>query len=131
MVWFDPVRAGLVRRPPRHHPSRMRPLPVMTPQLAATAHLPVAHRTIGQGHRMRQNRPQDPAGRHLAERHPAIRSVAVICAMIDSAISAGPFAPIANPTGAWIRAIAASETLAARSRSSRLAWVRLDPRQPR
>ena len=46
------------------------------------------------------------------------------------AISAGDFAPMSAPTGACSRAISAAPNPAARSRSTRFAWVRGEPRQP-
>ena len=58
------------------------------------------------------------------------RSVCVISAMMATAISAGDTAPIGSPMGAWMRAMAASVTPASFSRSTRLAWVFLEPSAP-
>src|ERR1700758_1954372 len=60
----------------------------------------------------------------------APRAIFTISARIETAISAGPFAPIANPTGARMRARSAPLKPAARSRSKRLACVFLEPRAP-
>src|SRR5690606_20220390 len=60
----------------------------------------------------------------------APRRAAVTWARIETAISAGLRAPMARPTGAAMRAICASDRPAARSRSRRLAWVRVEPSAP-
>src|SRR5690606_31387696 len=44
---------------------------------------------------------------HIAEDH--LRSVSVISAMMEMAISAGLLAPMARPTGPWMRAISSCE----------------------
>ena len=66
----------------------------------------------------------------VAEFHP-LRSLSVIWAIMLTAISAGDLAPIFRPTGAWMRAIWSSVKPSAFSRSTRFAWVRVDPRHPR
>ena len=53
-----------------------------------------------------------------------------IWAPIATATSSGERAPIASPIGAWIRAMPASPTPSARSRSSRSAVVTLLPIAP-
>ncbi|CAG4910133.1 unnamed protein product [Acidocella sp. C78] len=50
--------------------------------------------------------------------------------MIDRAISGAVTAPISRPTGARMRASAASSTPTARRRSSRAAWVFREPSAP-
>src|ERR1700745_1611541 len=60
----------------------------------------------------------------------APRATFTISARIETAISAGPLAPIANQTGARMRASAESLKPAVRSRSKRLACVFLEPRAP-
>src|ERR1700745_2785756 len=60
----------------------------------------------------------------------APRATFASSARIETAISAGPFAPIANPTGARMRASSESPKPAVRSRSKRLACVFLEPRAP-
>jgi hypothetical protein len=61
-----------------------------------------------------------------AEDHLPLRR-ATTCAMMDSAISGAVTAPMSRPTGAAMRSSAAP--WGAR-RSSRLAWVRFEPRAP-
>jgi hypothetical protein len=58
--------------------------------------------------------------------HTAPRATFTISARIETAISADPFALIANPTGAWMRARSESLKPAVPSRSNRLAWVFLE-----
>src|SRR5690606_33972381 len=65
----------------------------------------------------------------LAE-SPRERSASMISASTAAAISAGLAAPIFSPMGARIRSIAAGETPASVSRSTRLAWVFRLPRAP-
>src|SRR5262249_55764098 len=60
----------------------------------------------------------------------APRATFTISARIETAISAGPFAPIANPTGARMRASSESLKPAVRSRCKRLTCVFLEPRAP-
>src|SRR5581483_5778779 len=59
-----------------------------------------------------------------------IRKVAVISAMIATAISEGDTAPIERPMGAWMRARSLSFAPCAFSRSARLAWVFREPSAP-
>ena len=81
--------------------------------------------------RMRQNAADGFADRNRTKPHQPCLRVAVICAMMATAISAGDFDPMFRPTGALIRAMSASENPATVRRSTRLAWVRVDPRHPR
>src|SRR5690606_31717405 len=79
--------------------------------------------------------------RNLAEDHAAAsranrflcegpRRAAVSWAMIEIAISAGVFAPMASPIGPWMRAVSRSPKPRAASRSRRFAWVRVLPSAP-
>ena len=71
--------------------------------------------------------------RDRAEFHDAVsgwRSDAVICAMIDTAISDGDTAPMASPIGAWMRAICASVMPCAFRRSTRRPCVFFEPSAP-
>ena len=65
-----------------------------------------------------------------ARRQPAPRATLMISARIETAISAGPLAPMARPMGAWMRARSAAVKPAAPSRSSRLACVPREPSAP-
>ena len=92
------------------------------PQLAGGQRMR-EHRALGLGH---GDRTEAHQGRVSGR-----RSRSVSWARIATAISAGELAPMSAPIGAWMRAIAAASTPAARSRSRRFAWVRVEPRQPR
>ncbi len=59
--------------------------------------------------------------------HSRPRHAAVICAAIETAISAGPTEPMASPAGPWMRASAAASKPRAASRSSRAAWLLREP----
>ena len=58
------------------------------------------------------------------------RSSCVISAMTETAISAGDWAPMSRPTGAWIRSVSAGLKPASASRERRAACVLLLPRLP-
>jgi hypothetical protein len=110
--------AVLPRRAQRRHVRRAQRLALL--QLA-----------IGQAERMGQDRALGLIEGHGTEAHQPCLSRWVIWAMTEIAISAGDFAPISRPTGAWILPISASVKPFSVSRATRLAWVRVDPRQPR
>lgn len=113
------------------HPGRAQAINLFRPQHQAFAK-PRRPAAIGpRHHRMCQNGALGLIQWHLTKAHQPLLRRWVICARMDTAISAGVLAPISRPTGAWIRAICAAVRPAACNRSTRLAWVREDPRQPR
>ena len=87
---------------------------------------------------MGEDRALGLAERHAAEYHaaasraalPRLRSAPITSARIATAISAGDWAPILTPIGAWIRASASGPAPWPASRSSRLAWVFRLPSAP-
>jgi hypothetical protein len=95
--------------------------------LADAAALPQA--SARQGHGMGKDRAFGLIEGDRAELHQR-RRVAVIWAMMLTAISAGVRAPMSSPTGAWMRAISSGEKPCAVSRSTRRAWVFFDPSAP-
>ena len=113
--------------PRDHHlgqSGRRQPGEVIRPQHLALAHpLPVSER-----HGMGEDRALGLGQGNRAEPHGCLRT-RVISARIETAISAGDRAPMSSPTGPWMRASACGPRSA--SRSSRLPWVRVEPRQPR
>ena len=124
------VFVQVLRLKPRDHhlrvPGGAQALKVVAGQALALAQTPA-----GQGDGMRQHGIQRLGQGDRAEDHDAFRSSPTICARIETAISAGVLAPISRPTGPRIRAISASVIPVARSRATRLAWVREEPRHPR
>ena len=78
--------------------------------------------------RMGENRAFGLVRCQFAEDH--VRSVSVISAMMEVAISAGLFAPMLRPTGPWMRAMSRSAKPASVSRAMRAAWVFFEPRAP-
>ena len=100
-------------------------------QIGHRQHPALRHLSPPKLHRMRQHRALGLIHGKRAEPHQPCLNTCVISAMIDSAISAGLFAPMFRPTGAWILAISLAVNPASSSRATRLAWVRVDPRQPR
>ncbi len=92
-------------------------------------HLALAQAPLWQGHGMGQHRAARVTGGERSELHD-LRSVAIICARIETAISAGPAAPMSRPMGPWIRPMVPAPKPASASRSTRAAWVRRDPSAP-
>ena len=90
----------------------------------------LAQASVGQGDGMGQDRARCLIQGNRAKAH-YCRRIWVIWAMTLTAISPGVLAPMSRPTGAWIRAISSGVKPAAARRSTRLAWVFFDPRQPR
>ena len=80
-------------------------------------------------HGMRKDMTLRLFGGDHTEFHP-LRSTCVICASTATAISDGPAAPISSPMGPWMRAMSSSVMPSAFIRSTRLAWVRVEPSAP-
>ena len=94
---------------------------------------PLANTAVAKENGMRQDCPFAFVQRNRAEFHdqaPPRRSTVIISARMDTAISAGVFAPISRPAGPCRRCKSASLKPASCSRSHRAACVRRDPRHP-
>src|SRR5262249_40291655 len=102
--------------------------------------VPLAHTPVTRRHRMGDDRTLGILGRDWTESHatlpftlssrPRERNALTTWARTATAISAGLAAPIFRPIGALILSMASGSAPAAKSRSTRLAWVFRLPSAP-
>src|SRR3546814_14740 len=99
-------------------------------QIIAIEHAPFWQAASRNREAMGQDRTLGLFQRYPSKSHFELRKTVVISARMETAISAGPAAPIGSPAGPWMRASSLSVKPAAPSRSSRAACVFRDPNAP-
>src|SRR3546814_10010099 len=92
-------------------------------QFIAIEHAPLGRAASRNREAVGQDRTLGLFQRYPSKPHFELRKTVVISARMETAISAGPAAPIGSPAGPWMRASSLSVKPAAPSRSSRAACV--------